>query len=120
MTNKLADFFSPLPQEALVHIYSYLGLKDLLSAWHTGRKAQQRAVETVLFAKDGVEFYSSQIKLLTILANARSICNGDDNYLHTLAKQFAEKMKNPQLSLSKRLRGLKLLGMIRHVSLDIT
>ncbi|WP_162263029.1 hypothetical protein, partial [Legionella maceachernii] len=80
--------------------YSNLGLKDLLSVWHTGGKAQQRAVETVLFAKDGVEFYSSQIKILTILANARSICNGDDNYLHDLAKQFAEKMKNPQLNLS--------------------
>jgi len=36
MTN--TDFFSPLPQEILVRIYSNLGLKELLSAWHTGIK----------------------------------------------------------------------------------
>uniref|UniRef100_UPI0032209C18 hypothetical protein n=1 Tax=Legionella sp. TaxID=459 RepID=UPI0032209C18 len=113
--NTLTDFFSPLPQEVLVRIYSNLDLKDLLSVWHTGGKAQQRAIETVLFQNNSIEFYPSQIKILTLLAKARSICNSDNNYLHALAKQFSEKIKNPQLSLSQRLRGLKLLGNIWHV-----
>ncbi|ARH01043.1 HEAT repeat domain-containing protein [Legionella micdadei] len=114
------DFFSPLPQEVLVRIYSNLGLKELLCAWHTGGKIQQRAIEDVLFKKNEIEFYSSQIQILTILSNVRSIFNGDDNYLHALGKKFAAKMKNPQLTLADRLRGLKLIGAIWHVHPDIT
>lgn len=120
MANTPTDFFSPLPMELLVYIYSNLSPKALLNAWGARNKIHQRAIEHVLFAKNEIEFYSSQIKVLTALSNSRTIINNDAEYLKQLTIKFSTKVKNPKLSLSDQLRGMKLLGTIWQVSLDTT
>uniref|UniRef100_UPI00321FCA41 HEAT repeat domain-containing protein n=1 Tax=Legionella sp. TaxID=459 RepID=UPI00321FCA41 len=121
MANTMTDFFSPLPRELLIEIYSNLDLKALLRAWNTYNRRHQRAIEHVLFAKNDVEFYAIQMKMLTTLFNlAPILMPGNNNYLNDLVISFSTKVKNPKLSLSDRLRGLKLLGTIRKVPLDIT
>lgn len=88
MASVLSDFFTPLPQEILIHIYSNLSLEELLRAWRTGSKIHQRAIEFVVFTKNNVEFYSSQLSLLRLLSNLPSIFNNNNDYLNDLKKNF--------------------------------
>lgn len=114
------DFFSDPPLEILTLMYSRLtSPRDLFNAWLANNRHHQRAIELALFNKREVDFYTVQLKILTILTNSKAILLGDDSkYLESLGRRLSSLLKNPDLSMKQLIQGLKLTAAIHKVPLS--
>lgn len=120
MPSSSVSFFSQSPM-FLENIYSHLNSEaDFLKAWKIN-KNNQRAVELALFNKNDIKFYPAQIKILSAVINFKaSLINGNRVYINELCQNFFAKLSNSQLCLSERLQGLKLIGNVKGLPVDLS